>query len=132
MVEGGPKSLRRYKKLMMRRIKWDQEEERDEEVKSETEEMKEEDVKEEEGKEEKIKEIEFDVANNRCDMIWEVWHPTYFSSTLTDILQGKVQHKSFNDFQIKTLRTEGAIKRFLATKNSYHYYETARHFIPGK
>lgn len=71
VVEGGPKSLRRYKKLMMRRIKWDQEEEEDrEEIKSESEEMK-----EEEEKEEKIKPASFDVANNRCDMIWEVRSP---------------------------------------------------------
>lgn len=72
VVEGGSKSLRRYKKLMMRRIRWNEElqedEDRDEEIKSEEEEKK-------EGQEEKEiekKDESFLIANNRCDMIWEV------------------------------------------------------------
>jgi U4/U6 small nuclear ribonucleoprotein PRP3 len=69
IVEGGHKGLRRYKKLMLRRIKWDEEPEddRDEEVKSEEEEKK-------DGEEQKEmeKDESFAIANNRCDLIWEV------------------------------------------------------------
>lgn len=99
---------------MLRRIKWDDKEQDEEELQDDA--IKSEGEDKEEEKEEKIVESNMEGIENRCDMIWE----------------GKVQSKSFNDFQIKTLRTEGAIKRFLASRNSYHYYETAKHFVPGK
>lgn len=113
-VEGSVLAVRRYKKLMGRRIKWNNERESDSDEESSEEEMPEdnkEDVKKEE-----VKESLAELGLNRCDLIWE----------------GEIMTRNFNDFQVKASRTEAAAKKYLSDRGVLHYYEMARTFAPGK
>jgi len=106
IVEGGPKALKRYKKLLLHRIQWSapQPKSDDEEEGNEEKEMEEEDKK-------PVENVE-----NRCDLVWE----------------GEILHRNFNDFQIKTTRTDAASRKFLAERGCAHYLDMARDFVPGK
>jgi U4/U6 small nuclear ribonucleoprotein PRP3 len=106
VVEGGTLAVRKYKKVMLNRIKWNgmnlkKEGDSDDD---EDEEMSEEDG---EGKPSK---------NARCDLIWE----------------GEVVDRSFHDFQVKASRTEIAAKKYLNDKGCGHYFDMTRTFTPGK
>jgi len=127
VVEGGPKGLKRYKKLMLRRIKWDAEEESNKdkatkpgegenENKEETtqpdspEPAEEEPIKMDETTDEPSKKI-----LNRCDIIWE----------------GEVRFAAFNDFQMRPYQTsELLIRKFLTDRGCVHYWDLAKNYIP--
>jgi len=127
VVEGGPKGLKRYKKLMLRRIKWNiEDEEGTNKEKSETEPIPENQEAEpnksnhpptetvtkmdETEPNETTKKIE-----NRCDLIWE----------------GEVRFAAFNDFQMRPYQTsELLIRKFLTDRGCVHYWDLAKNFIP--
>jgi len=101
VIEGGPKGLRRYKKLMLRRMKWNPDEE--------------DDTKEKEEKE-GAETINVEAAKkiNRCDLIWE----------------GEVLQAAFNDFQMKVLRLELQVRKFLTDRGCVHYWDMAKNYTP--
>jgi len=131
VVEGGPKGLKRYKKLMLRRIKWNaEEEEGTHKEKSETGPIPEnpEEPKtntnnnppkpEEVTKMDEIGTIfnETKKIENRCDLIWE----------------GEVRIAAFNDFQMRPYQTsELLIRKFLTDRGCVHYWDLAKNFIPS-
>jgi len=106
IVEGGPKALRKYKTLLLRRIKWGGNQTQEEEKDSDEESA-------DEKKKENADKVE---AGNRCDLVWE----------------GEILQRNFNDFQIKTTRTEAAARKFLSERGCAHYLDMTKDFVPGK
>jgi U4/U6 small nuclear ribonucleoprotein PRP3 len=100
IVEGGPKSIRTYKKLMLRRIKWtDSENEHENANLSDNETM------------------HIDAASNqqqpppnRCVLVWE----------------GQTRGRTFKSFRFRRCPTEGTAKEFLSHHRADHYWDIAR------
>lgn len=61
IVEGGPKALRRYKKLLLQRIKWNKNPDQESE-----------DGGDEDDEEKPEVKPDPDAKENRCDLVWEV------------------------------------------------------------
>jgi len=118
VVEGGPKGMKRYKKLMLRRIKWNPDEEETVHGSDEDNDKEKEKEKEKEKPDGKTgDENQVDAASktkNRCDLIWE----------------GEVLQAAFNDFQMKVLRSELQVRKFLTDRGCIHYWDMAKNFIP--
>uniref|UniRef100_A0A6B2L0M2 Uncharacterized protein n=1 Tax=Arcella intermedia TaxID=1963864 RepID=A0A6B2L0M2_9EUKA len=137
VVEGGPKGMKRYKKLMLRRIKWEvndapkevpkkepTEQAMDAEQTNTQEAVVEEPAKvpvEEDGMEitpeeepEQKPAESGPTIPNRCDLIWE----------------GEVLQAAFSDFQMKTFKSELQVRKFLADRGVVHYWDLAKTFIP--
>jgi len=104
IVEGGVLALRKYKKLMLRRIKWGNKKPENDD-----------DESDEQSEEDNDAEVTPE-KDGRCDLVWE----------------GEVMTRSFYDFQVKSSRTEGAAKKYLSDRGVVHYFEMARTFVPGK
>jgi len=111
VIEGGPKGLSRYKKLMLRRLKWNVEEEEPLPVSTEDKPSSDPTVT--------LPPVpivlpEPEKKKNRCDLIWE----------------GEVLQAAFNDFQIKNFRTELLIRKYLTDRGCVHYWDVAKNFVP--
>jgi U4/U6 small nuclear ribonucleoprotein PRP3 len=99
LVEGGPKAIERYKKLMMRRVDWNdytKPEEAESEGGMEVE------------KEEKPKQP--DRPQNFCDLVWE----------------GTVLRPSFRNFQVDLFPSEKDARKFLKQRGVPHYWDVCR------
>jgi U4/U6 small nuclear ribonucleoprotein PRP3 len=106
VVEGGSKSIKAYKKLMLRRIKW--EKERlvgvDGKVSHEEEEEQEDD---DEPKSNDLQSTEL------CALVWE----------------GKVQKNQFPNFRYHICPTEHAVKDYFEKMGAIHYWNAAKNFV---
>lgn len=101
IVEGGYKSIEKYKKLMMRRIDWSKNE-----VARDRRKQEERDLKEE--KEETNKEVELeDLSNNRCELIWE----------------GEVIEEKFSKWSKYDYNMENEIEEFLSKFGMENYWQ---------
>ncbi|KAJ3023575.1 hypothetical protein HKX48_002448 [Thoreauomyces humboldtii] len=102
VVEGGPKGIKAYKKLMLKRIDWTNDGVEDEAAEEE------EEARRAAGAGPK--------EPNRCDLVWE----------------GDVKERNFKFFRFKTVPTETAVREFLEKMRAVHYWDAARNFIaPG-
>lgn len=103
LVEGGPKGIERYKKLMLRRIDWNdfttEEEEEDKEM----------DVEKQKAKERAAA----DRPHNYCDLVWE----------------GTVLKAAFKNFQVDLFPSESDARKFLKQRGVPHYWDAARHAL---
>ncbi|KAI8052999.1 pre-mRNA processing factor 3-domain-containing protein [Syncephalis plumigaleata] len=103
IVEGGPKSIRTYKKLMLRRIKWsDSESEHDNVNLSDNEAM---DTDAVGGQQQQQQQ-----QPNRCVLVWE----------------GRTRGRTFRSFRFRRCPTEGVAKEFLSHHRADHYWDIAR------
>jgi U4/U6 small nuclear ribonucleoprotein PRP3 len=99
VVEGSFKSIQKYKKLCLRRIKWDDQEEESQEGKeSGLSSMK--DEEEVSGNNKKT---------NRCVLIWE----------------GAVMRPAFRNFRFATIPTEEAVRSYFEKHRVEHYFDMA-------
>jgi len=99
VVEGGPKAIKFYKKLIMRRIKWSVKpapKRNDDEIKEEKE-----DNQQQQGDEINI--------NNKCRLVWE----------------GLVKDHSFNRWKVIEAKSDLEGRRMLADRGVEHYWEHA-------
>jgi len=115
VVEGGPKALRRYKKLMLRRIKWNDTENKPATATSESSNV----AENEKGTEKEGRGDEADADNGKgpyCYLVWE-----------GEVLQG-----SFHDFQMKNMKNEIQARKFLMDRGCVHYWDMAKNFIPSE
>ena len=97
-LEGGAKSLGKFKKLLQRRIKWNKS--ADDEDSGKEDEMESDDEDDKAGK------------NNFCKLVWE----------------GKLQKASFPEFKFEVSRTEGAAREVLRRRNCEHYWDLVKNF----
>ncbi|GMH37612.1 hypothetical protein BSKO_05485 [Bryopsis sp. KO-2023] len=97
VVEGCPKSIKRYKKLMLRRIKW---------KKSEDQEEEEAEGKNAAGNSAGVKAK----TSNACYLVWE----------------GLLKKPFFSDFQTQEIAGENAAKRFLEKCHVKNYWDLAK------
>jgi len=108
VVEGGPKSLHQYKKLMLRRMKWN-DTSKQEGAKKDGEKMDVDDSDDE-------KQDYSYVKGLVCHLVWE-----------GEVLQG-----SFHDFQMKNMKTELQARKFLQDRGCVHYWDMVKHFVPSE
>jgi len=114
IVEGGPKALRRYKKLMLRRVKWnDFSTEKKPTTKAGEDEKEPEKEAEKEGSEDETNDDNGKQKGPHCYLVWE-----------GEVLQG-----SFHDFQMKNMKNEIQARKFLMDRGCVHYWDMAKTFI---
>lgn len=110
--------LKRYQKLMTKRIDWDVRELKkkrkgppsgEDGVTLPDGEKKEEDAME---VDEPGEEKEEDLTPNRCDLVWT----------------GEVLQAAFNDFQVKTFKQDGLARKYLADRGVGHYWDMAKNY----
>jgi len=100
VVEGGPKAVRRFKKLVLRRIKWSGG--TDEEI-------------EDDDEDEKLKGIETNIDDikaskkNECVLVWE----------------GIVKHSNFRNFRVETHPNAASARSALQMRGVEHYWDMA-------
>ncbi|RKP09495.1 pre-mRNA processing factor 3-domain-containing protein, partial [Thamnocephalis sphaerospora] len=99
IVEGGPKSIKTYKKLMLRRIKWS---DPDAEMLDADEEQ--------DGGDMDVDAPGDERRPNRCVLAWE----------------GQVAGRSFKGFRFRRCPTESAVKEALKHNRAAHYWDIAR------
>ncbi|KAL1923452.1 uncharacterized protein VTP21DRAFT_8432 [Calcarisporiella thermophila] len=102
VVEGGPKNLNRYQKLMLRRIKWndqayDEEEEEEDDQSNNT----------------TSNAMNVDKNGpNRCDLVWE----------------GQLRERLFRQFRFRQVPTEGQARELLRKYQAEQYWDLAENF----
>lgn len=97
LVEGGPRAIKKYKRLMLRRIQWNEKSKH----------------KKHQGDNEEIKiEENFDELNikesrdRNCFLVWE----------------GIVKKRTFEKWRVVDVRSENEAKRLLGEKGCEHYW----------
>jgi U4/U6 small nuclear ribonucleoprotein PRP3 len=103
LVEGGLKAIERYKKLMLRRIDWNDFTKTEEEAAGEGMEVE---------KEEKPKAATSERQQNHCDLVWE----------------GTVLKSAFKNFQVDVFPSDKDARKFLKQRGAPHYWDTCRMF----
>jgi len=102
VVEGGPKGIKQYKKLMLRRIDWSDSKKMDT--------GDDEEDNDEEGGEGKPKEKK----ENKCFLVWE----------------GSIKERLFkNGFKFKPCPTEYKVQETLEKFNATHYWELVKNYV---
>ncbi|ELR19312.1 premRNA processing factor 3 (PRP3) protein [Acanthamoeba castellanii str. Neff] len=101
LVEGGPKAIERYKKLMMRRIDWNDY-------------TKPEEVEGAEGMEveKEVEKAKVERQQNFCDLVWE----------------GTVLKSAFKNFQVDVFPSDKDARKFLKQRGVPHYWDVCRAF----
>ena len=100
VVEGGPKGIKAYKTLLLRRIDWNN-------TKHAARNQDEEEEAEASGDE-----LDESQKVNRCFLVWE----------------GEVKERSFKGFRIKTFPTDSLVRDYLGKMNAVNYWDAARNF----
>jgi hypothetical protein len=102
VIEGGPNAIKRYKKLMLRRIQW----------KAVAGDKTDEAADDEDEDEEQDRER----ANSRyCQMVWE----------------GEVLKPTFRSFRVEQFPDETAARKFLADNGVPHYFDSCKRTLPA-
>jgi len=102
LVEGGTRAIKKYKRLMLRRIKWN--EKSKQRAKAEGEEQ-----------EDDMDEVRVSL-DQKCHLVWE----------------GVVKKKTFEKWRVVDIRSEGEAKRLLAEKGCEHYWSMIVNFRPER
>ena len=104
LVEGGPKAIERYKKLMMRRIDWNDY-------------TKPEEVEGAEGMEveKEAEKPKVERQQNFCDLVWE----------------GTVLKSAFKNFQVDVFPSDKDARKFLKQRGVPHYWDVCRCASPS-
>ena len=109
LVEGGARVIKKYKRLMLRRIRWTEPSTEDDRVQSTAEENDDQDDEEDEA----IKES----SDNKCHLIWE----------------GVTNQAIFDRFRaIYDIRTDGEGRRVFLERGQEHFWNSAINFQPGR
>eukprot|EP01125_Pyxidicula_operculata_P019622 TRINITY_DN7121_c2_g1_i1.p1 TRINITY_DN7121_c2_g1~~TRINITY_DN7121_c2_g1_i1.p1 ORF type:complete len:664 (+),score=203.64 TRINITY_DN7121_c2_g1_i1:17-2008(+) len=108
VVEGGRKALRKFKKLLTRRMNWND----DGAVKEEDAARDDEDDDDDDEKT-GAKPPVIDKDENCCDLVWE----------------GEQLQQTFNEFQMKVFKSDVLAKKFLSDRGCGHYWDLAKNFI---
>lgn len=102
VIEGGPNAIKRYKKLMLRRIPWKAA------AGDKTDEAEDDEDEDEEQDRER--------ANSRyCQMVWE----------------GEVLKPTFRSFRVEQFADETAARKFLADNGVPHYFDACKRTLPA-
>ncbi|KAI9034423.1 pre-mRNA processing factor 3-domain-containing protein [Hyaloraphidium curvatum] len=122
IVEGTPKSLKFYKKLMLRRIDWNDERAAREAGDDEDEDSDEDDSDDDgAAKPESSAAVPDDPASgpkrkNECHLVWE----------------GEIKEQSFRRFKLAPCPTEFAAKEMLEKFGAVQYWDIAKQFVPAE
>jgi len=98
IVEGGAKSIKKFKSMMLKRIDWTKTVESEETQSDETEEKKEESA------------VKKDASKNKCVLLWE----------------GTILKQNFQQFRFETFPDEEAIRKYLNHRWSEHYWDMCK------
>jgi U4/U6 small nuclear ribonucleoprotein PRP3 len=118
IVEGGPRAIKKYKRLMLRRIDWNskarqRKAETEEDPNQETGAPEEEDKDEEGG----VEDDEAKVSKDKlCHLIWE----------------GIQRKKTFEKWRVVDVRSENEAKRLLTEKSCEQFWNMAMTFQPER
>jgi U4/U6 small nuclear ribonucleoprotein PRP3 len=119
LVEGGPRAIKRFKRLMLRRIDWNSKTkhkipaaENSEDHPMNSTEDQQETIKEEDDEDDKIKSSK----DRKCHLIWEGVH----------------KKKSFEKWRIVEIRSENEARRLLGEKNCDQFWNMALTFQPER
>ncbi|KAL2913551.1 U4/U5/U6 small nuclear ribonucleoprotein prp3 [Polyrhizophydium stewartii] len=102
VVEGGPKGIKAYRKLMLRRILW-----------AKTSVGDEDDDEDDDDAAGASSGAPAGDGANRCVLVWE----------------GEVQNRAFRVFRFKSLPTDSMVREYLEKMRVVHYWDAARNFI---
>ncbi|KXN70260.1 PRP3-domain-containing protein [Conidiobolus coronatus NRRL 28638] len=111
IVEGSPKSIKAYKKLMLRRIKWSEEDN----INSDNNDSDEEDGDNDEASGSDVKKSQVGGEGkeaNYCHLVWE----------------GQIPNPIFKGFRFKKCPTDAIAKEFLGRGKGDHYWDLAKAF----
>ncbi|TPX46110.1 hypothetical protein SeLEV6574_g03406 [Synchytrium endobioticum] len=108
VVEGGPKGIKKYKKLLLRRIKWG-----DNGV-GPVKDEEDDDEEEEEEDDGELDNISGKKGGNQCVLVWE----------------GEVKQRAFERFVFFKAPTEGRAREILEPKQVMHYWDAAKNWVP--
>lgn len=106
LVEGGPLAIKKYKTLMLKRIKWDKKVityfylKQDKDA-------------EEENLNSENNDKEFLKNNTRCSLVWEV---------LILLIKGVLKKRYFEKWKIVEIRTENEARKLLSDKGIEHFW----------
>ncbi|KAJ1916619.1 U4/U5/U6 small nuclear ribonucleoprotein prp3 [Mycoemilia scoparia] len=122
VVEGGAKSLKAYKKLMLRRINWTDSNERNPAIQpdklpqhiNKSAKDGKGDKEEAEAKEPEIVVIPEDRSDNQCSLVWE----------------GEIPERSFNEFRTRICPTEEMARMWLSRAQVDSYWDIAKKYDP--
>ena len=108
VVEGGAKSMKAFKKLMLRRINWTDSNERNPRPKPG------EGEEEEEANTAAAVAVPEDRSNNQCNLVWE----------------GETGERRFKAFKVRLCPTEDLARTWLARAQVEQYWDVAKQFDP--
>eukprot|EP00347_Sterkiella_histriomuscorum_P009929 403339332 len=118
LIEGGPRAIKKYKRLMLRRIKWNEKSK-----KKQTQNQNDEDPdtqmqidqQNQIDENEDIDEVK-ESLDKKCFLVWE----------------GVVKKKSFERWRVVDIRSENEAKRLLGEKGCEHYWSMVANFHPDR
>lgn len=119
IVEGTPKAIKFYKKVMLRRIDWNDEKAAQEAGDDDDDDDSDEDSDDEPAKPAAPAGPPGEAASsakgkNECHLVWE----------------GEVKERSFPRFKLVVLPTEFAVKDLLEKFGATHYWDIAKQYVP--
>ncbi|KRX02842.1 hypothetical protein PPERSA_04045 [Pseudocohnilembus persalinus] len=115
VVEGGPKAIKFYKNLMLKRIKWDQPSELTRKQMEEEENQIENEDEQDKEKKKRVSQL-FDLSGNTCNLVWE----------------GILKDFNFNKWKVIEMTTEMEGKKALQERGVEYYWDLVANFKPGE